>query len=246
MEKRSEQDTNRSGPPSPPTPQGAPLMTAEAMLLYGSLVQQRQSPRPLQNRVPVARRRGSQNVFQLPALPRTPRIIIPREPLSEDELQRRLLLVATRLQATPDPAASASTDEADNQCGICQDKLVGSEPDAAAAIKFNHCKHALHEQCTIEWLDWVQRNRGPVHQASCPNCRRMIFPREVTRQTRPAQPQVPDSVSREIYMTFGPTLGLVRTRLHGRRNIFIRGRSPRRPILPDSRVTGPCRGSSRS
>ncbi|KAJ4358272.1 uncharacterized protein N0V89_002852 [Didymosphaeria variabile] len=103
--------------------------------------------------------------------------------MSHDELSRRLQTVSTRLQTTPDSATSAGTDEANNQCGICQDELVGMAADAPVAIKLNHCKHALHEICVVEWLDWVQHNRGPVHQATCPNCRRLIFAREAAPQT---------------------------------------------------------------
>lgn len=204
MERRSEQDTNLSGPPSQSELGEAPYTTAEDTLHYERLMQRRQFSRPPQENAPIAPQlHGFQNDFRSGHLirgrpPPTPRLVIPREPLSEDELRQRLLSIATRLQTTPDPAASASTDEADNQCGICRDVLVGPESDAPTAIKFNHCKHALHEQCVVEWLDWVQRNQGQVHQATCPHCRRLIFARQASTQTRRSRLQISESVAREV------------------------------------------------
>jgi hypothetical protein len=192
MERRSEQDTDQDDLPLSPGSRDAPTSTPEHS--YRQFVQhyiqqyQPSSPRRGPGYVPGTVRRSDAHAAyrserRRRPVPAMPRLDMPREPLSKEELRQRLQAVAARLQTTPDATNSASADEADNQCGICQDVLVGSEDDAPAAIKFNHCKHALHEECMVEWLDWVQRNRGPLHQAACPNCRRLVFASEVPTQT---------------------------------------------------------------
>jgi hypothetical protein len=200
MERRSEQDTDQPGLPLSPGSREAPPRTPEdSRRQYVQQYAQQyrsSSPRRGPGYVPTTLQRSDayavfRSGHRRRPLPTMPRLAIPREPLSQEELRQRLQTVASRLQVTPDAANSASADEANNECGICQDVLVGSEANSPAAIKFNHCKHALHEECMVEWIDWVQRNRGPLHQAACPNCRRLIFAREISIQNgRTREPEL--------------------------------------------------------
>ncbi|KAL1612810.1 ER network formation protein [Paraconiothyrium brasiliense] len=179
MERREEQYMDHRGHSLGPGSER--YLTPEAVFHYTQYLQQRGQPYvPGTENATASLHRHSDHAQR-----RQPRLSSPIPPalLSHEELSQRLQAISTRLQTIPDPATSASTDEADNQCGICHDELVGLGADAPVAIKFHHCKHALHEKCIAEWLDWWQRNRGPLHQATCPNCRRFIFARSAASQT---------------------------------------------------------------
>ncbi|KAF1974218.1 hypothetical protein BU23DRAFT_567722 [Bimuria novae-zelandiae CBS 107.79] len=127
--------------------------------------------------------------------------------LSLDEIHQHVQRISTYVQTVPEPECAASTDEAENQCGICQEELVQSGEGAPRVIKFNQCKHAFHEGCLVEWFHWRQREGPPtggdVLRAKCPRCRCELFPRgnNAPRHTQAEYdaeyPQIPSAFARQ-------------------------------------------------
>lgn len=181
MDGSQNQGTNRDGgsPPPPPVVPANPNSTSLTTVYYHWYLNQQTQPPPSLNRTTARLLRDAEELYfrSLPPASRTP--------LSTAELAQKLRTVSTSLVTVPTAATAASTDEAENQCGICQDVLVNTGDNAAAVIKINRCKHAFHEHCMVEWLDWVQRNRpgSLTMQASCPNCRCTIFANDTSTQT---------------------------------------------------------------
>jgi hypothetical protein len=138
-------------------------------------------------------------------LPRTaaPLTSVRWQALSFSQIRLRLYAVATIAPTPLGRNSSTSTDEAENECGICLDRLFQTGDDAFVVIRLNACRHAFHERCVLNLLDWDQRNRvhRDIRHARCPLCRTNLFharpnsgenaaptgPREHVPPTRPRE-----------------------------------------------------------
>lgn len=112
-------------------------------------------------------------------LPRTaaPLTSVRWQVLSFSQIRLRLYAVATIAPTPLGRNSSTSTDEAENECGICLDRLFQTGDDAFVVIRLNACRHAFHERCVLNLLDWDQRNRihRDIRHARCPLCRTHLF-----------------------------------------------------------------------
>jgi len=73
------------------------------------------------------------------------------------------LVMATRLL----PVAILTEEEEDENCGICQEELLGDSDDEPLGIRRLPCNHLFHASCIMKWFEGHGSNSN-----RCPVCRR--------------------------------------------------------------------------